>query len=153
MNNAFDNFNLIAVPDLEQVQNIGIGAHQKGLIIFWESALTDTQELEQFLSKILSAVQFNLQSDTFLIKLKPDQKIPFTSINYLKPSQYLVSFGIAPTRLGLHFNVQKYQDFQHQQIKYLFTDDLQAIFEERQRGEKQMSAALWKALKRLFDIS
>lgn len=153
MNNTFDNFNLIAVPDLAQVQNLGKGAHEKGLIIFWESALVETQDLEQFLSKILTAVQFNLQNDAFLIQLKPNQKIPFTSINHLKPNQYLISFGIEPNRLGLHFTFLKYQNFKHQTIKYLFADDLQAIFEERQRGEKQMSAALWKALKRLFEIS
>lgn len=149
MNTRFKDLKIFAVPESKAAASLGKGSNQKEILICWESEDV-SEELEGFLSKILSALQFNLNQDTFLIKLKPSEKINVNTLSKEIPVRYLISFGLAPGRLGLHFQQRLYQPFKHQKTQYLFADSLIDLFEERQRGEKQRSGALWKALKHIF---
>lgn len=149
MNFKFKDFKIFVVPETNtQLKRIK-GNNQSGLIIVWESK-EESEEIESFLAKILSAVQLDLSKDSSLIQLQPNEKMQLSQIKKTYPSKYLISFGLEPKRLGLHFDIVPYKALQHQEIIYLFADDLIDIYEERQAGGKQKSGALWKALQAIF---
>ena len=149
MKSSFNNFQIFAVPERDKALKDKKGDNGKELIIVWESA-EESAELEAFLAKVLSAIQFKLDKDSLLVRLTPGENISSISLRQKHNMSYLISFGVDPRRLGLHFEHTLYQAFQHQGITYLFVDDLEAIFEERQEGGKQKSSALWKALQHIF---
>lgn len=149
MNSSFNDFQLFAVPERDKALKDKKGDNEKELVIVWESA-EESAEMEAFLAKVLSAIQFKLNKDSLLVRLTPGENISSISLRQKHSVRFLISFGLAPRRLGLHFEHQLYQSFQHQGITYLFVDDLKVIFNERQEGGKQKSSALWKALKYIF---
>ena len=149
MNSKFKDFKIFAVPETNKLLKRLKGDNQSGVLIVWES-VEESEEIEAFLAKILSAVQLDLKRDSSLIQLHPNEKMRFTQVKDKLSSKYLISFGIQPGRLGLHFENQPYQFIQHQDVTYLFADNLMEIYEERQAGGKQKSGALWKALQAIF---
>ena len=149
MNSNFNDFELFAVPERHEFISRGQGANEKGLILSWE-AEENSEKMEAFLGKILSALQLNLERDAFLLRLTPGAKLSFAGLREKQEIQHLVAFGIPPTRLGLHFEFSPYQAFQNEQITFLFADSLPEIYQERQEGGRQKSGALWNALQTIF---
>lgn len=149
MNNQFFDFDLFVVPTRKQNTKIHHGNGEKGIFIIYESKEEEV-DLTNFLAKVLQAAKIDINKDIFLVSLKPDELLDFSAFCHERQIKHVLSFGIAPKRLGLHLNHQLYMPFLFNQRTFLFVDSLPAIFEERQEGGKRMSGALWKALKEVF---
>ncbi len=102
--------------------------------------------LQDFLQKILAAVKYDLEQDALLIWLNDESRPNVASLLTKNKCKTLVAFGIVPSYLGIHFEWPLYYPMRLQNIQYLNADDLDAIFQERQKGGKKMSGALWKCL-------
>lgn len=149
MNYSFKDFQLFSLPTQRSIEKRCLGENEKGLLVIFE-AEKESPELRIFLEKILSAVNFDLQKDVLLLNITAGETLSFNKLCKTKNISHLLSFGVIPKRLGLNFEINLYRPFEHKDKTYLFAEDLQTIFEERQKGEKKRAIALWKALQALF---
>lgn len=150
MNNSFFDFKIFPIQDAKSILENGKGAGQKGTIVVIQ-ANQEINELEAFLEKMLRAVQLDLHQDTTLLNLTTSDTFSFSELSkYQNNIKKCIVFGVSPKRLGLQFILPKYKVLQHGTIQYLFADDIQAIYTERQAGGKKMSGTLWKALQTMF---
>lgn len=149
MNTSFLDYKVFVPGEsTEQAQQLK-GAHAKGLFLLFAHHEQET-ELLDFLKKILSAVQFDLDLDTAYLGCNASEPINVASLAGINASKTVICFGFSLPQLGFHFEIPKYYPFQHQGVTYLFVDELWAIYEERQAGGKKLSGALWKCLQELF---
>lgn len=147
---TFLDFDLLDVPERDSANAQMRGQNQKKILIVFPCAESN-EELEAFLGKIFAAVQLDIKKDATLLKLTAHQRFSFIGANQARDFEKVIAFGIDAARMGVQFATPHYQPVQHEGITFLFADDLEAIFAERQAGGKQMSGALWAALKDIFN--
>jgi len=111
---------------------------------------TQYEDLQSFLEKVLQAVGYQLYEDTASIQVTSDQKLSLTQVLRVHSCAHVLLFGLSPQNLGIHLELPKYVPVRHGVQHYMLADDLEAIYEERQKGGKKMSAALWNMLKQMF---
>lgn len=145
----FIDFAILNVPEKDHLADQLRGQNQQHVLVVFHDT-DENEELAVFLGKIFAAVQIDLHKDTILLKLTSFERFSFAGLRQMQDIQTVILFGIHPEQLGVQFVTPPYHPIRHENITFLFADDLQAIFAERQAGGKQMSGALWKALKDLF---
>lgn len=149
MNTSFFDYKVFVPGDTAtQAQKLR-GAHAKGLFLLFAQHEQEA-ELLDFLKKILSAVQFDLDLDTAYLVGNASEPINVASLAAINSSKTVICFGFSLPQLGFHFEIPQYYPFKHQGVTYLFVDELWAIYEERQAGGKKLSGALWKCLQEIF---
>ncbi len=147
---TFLDFDLLDVPERDSVSAQMRGQNQKNVLIVFPCD-ESKEELEAFLGKIFAAVQLDIKKDTIILNLTDRQRFSFIGTNQAQNFKTVIAFGIDAARMGVQFATPPYLPVQHEGTTFLFADDLEAIFEERQAGGKQMSGALWAALKEIFN--
>ncbi|MDX1940545.1 MAG: hypothetical protein SFU99_08335 [Saprospiraceae bacterium] len=147
---TFFDYDIINVPDSDNLAARSTGKNEKGIFILFQNQQDDREELELFLEKVLAAVQLNIQKDTTLLAITNPSDIRFVGLRQRFSFQHFICFGISPQELGIQFETKPYQALRHDGITFVFADDLQKIYEERQQGGKQMSGELWRVLKSMF---
>lgn len=149
MNTSFFDYKVFVPGESAEQQQKLLGKHAKGLLLLF---VTHEQQAEllDFLKKILSAVQFDLEEDTAYLDINATAAVNVASLAGINSSKMVICFGFALPQLGFHFEIPNYYPFKHQGVTYLFVDDLLAIYEERQAGGKKLSGALWKCLQEMF---
>lgn len=145
----FLDFAIINVPESGDLSDQLYGQNRRNVLVVFQCD-ANNEELEDFLGKILAAVQLDLKKDTALLKLTANQRFSFSGLRRTYDFKTVIAFGISAGRMGVQFTTPLYQPVQHEGTTFLFSDDLEKIYEERQAGGKKMSAALWKALKEIF---
>lgn len=146
--NFFD-FDILDVPENNNQAGRLSGDNAKEILIVFQN-MQDNEELLPFLEKILAAVQLNAQKDTLVLEITTQEKFSFLDLRQRLAFQHFIAFGIEPQTMGIHYENTLYQPVRYDNCTFLFADDLQKIFEERQQGGKRMSGELWKVLKSLF---
>jgi hypothetical protein len=149
LDTPFLNFDLIALADTEAIAERCEGQNARKTLVIFQAA-ENPEVLRSFLGKVLAAVQLDLTNDVLALTVTPDEKFSFSGLCQLFDIQSLILFGIKPENLGIHFQFTPYDLLRYEGRAYLFVDDLQLIYEERQQGGKRMSGELWKVLKTLF---
>ena len=147
---AFENFKVTAVPEFNIDELIISGKNEKQVLIVIQANNSLAKDLEQFLSKIMQAIGFKLNEDTLILKVKEGSSLSFAELSQKHQIQQVIVFGISPSKLGLNFHRRMYFPFQCGEFSFLFADDLNKIYEERQQGGKKMAGQLWNALKVMF---
>lgn len=143
LNPDFFSTNLYIVSD-EKKSDLNLrGSNQKRLIIVYRADKASLDEV--FLTKILGAVQYDLQQDTTLIELREDQNFSFQNISKSLAPQHLISLGVPPKDLGLNLTNQLYQPRTINNCCFLFTNILSEIAED-----KNKKGALWGCLQTMF---
>ena len=149
MDELFLDFDVIHLADTTAIAERCKGQNvQKTLAIFQVGE--QEEELGAFLEKVLAAAQLNLTTDILSLILSPNENCSFIGLCQRFEIQTLLVFGINSERLGIHFQVVPYEFLRYEGRNYVFLDDLQLIYDERQQGGKRMSGELWKILKTLF---
>lgn len=98
-----------------------------------------------FLSKVLSAAQLNLETDTLFAEIPDGEtRILAPDLQEYRP-QYILVFGLSPSDLGLSFEVQAYQILNFYGCTWLFADRLSTL-----EPDKVKKGQLWAALKQIF---
>jgi len=142
----------LEIIDFSEAETIAArctGENAKTVLVIFQTT-ENQEELKAFLGKVLSAVQLDFEKDTLSLAVEKEEKFSFIQLCQSFDIQILIAFGIAPQHLGLHFRTSPYDLIRHDQRNYVFVDDLQLIYEERQQGGKQMSGKLWHTLQSLF---
>ncbi len=143
LNPNFFSTNLYIVSEEKKVDLKLWGSNQKHLIIVYR---VDKGSLDKaFLTKILGAVQYDLEQDTTLIELTENQNFSFQNISKSLTPRHLISLGIPPKALGLNLNNQLYQPKNIDNCCFLFTDNLSEI-----AADKNKKGALWGCLQSMF---
>lgn len=148
-NTPYFDLEIILFEDAAEVAARCVGENTKQTFIVFQQD-ERVEELLQFLTKILAAVQLDLQKDVKLLAVEPQEQFSFIQLSKIFEIQKLLSFGISPNRMGINFQTIPYTISKHENRSFIFADDLKKILEERQQGGKRMSGELWKALKALF---
>jgi hypothetical protein len=147
---SFIDFLLFPAPDAEGTAGQKTGSKAPVLAAFYEEQPGLEEELPEFLGKILAAASASLPEQALLIKLIKGSAYSFSRLARKQSLQYVFIFGIAPKNLGLHFHLPLYQPVAAADAVFILAHPLAAIYEERQKGGKQMSGELWRALKSIF---
>ncbi len=98
-----------------------------------------------FLSKVLTAANLNLNTDTLFAEIPVGQSCAIApDLQEHAPKQVLV-FGLSPTQLGLSIDVQAYDPIAFYGCTWLFADRLSVL-----EPDKVKKGQLWAALKQIF---
>jgi hypothetical protein len=149
LNPDFFDFDLFAVPEAQKLRDVVRGAgNQKVFVVF--TGIDEEPALFPFLQKIFQATKIDIEQDTYYLPLTAEASFGLAAIPQAKESEIIIIFGFTPPQAGLHLQVPRYQITPFRGQKLLFADALPAIYQERQAGKKEMSGALWGAMKALF---
>lgn len=149
MSASFFDFKLFAIPENDNSASRCIGENTKHLLLIYNPA-EQLEELQPFLSKILQAVQLDLQKDALQLTVNTEECFQLAAIANNKNCKTVIIFGHPLPQLGLHLELPMYYPTLHQGITFLVADPLLSIYQERQNGGKKMSGALWSALREIF---
>ncbi|MCP4438157.1 MAG: hypothetical protein GY810_04365 [Aureispira sp.] len=143
-NKDFFDFKVYPMPNLNDKHQLQLsGENAKKTLVLCKTINTD---LGAFLSKILSAVKYNMEKD---VALYNGASLPFlpSFVQFKKTIDFdnLLCFGYAPKDLGLHIQVAAYQKTAWQDHQLLFSHDLPNIMDNQQQKK-----ALWVALQQMF---
>lgn len=118
------------------------GENQKALLVI---AREDdlSEENQQFLAKILSAVKYDLLQDASILKLEKNENISVQQL--LSKYDTVLSFGIKVSDIGMSFETILYQPIILLEKKYLIGHSLENI-----KGNQGYKKALWGALQKVF---
>lgn len=142
MDASFLDFSIIDLLDTSVVISQCEGPSQSSIFVCCREA--DPVNIE-FLKKILSAVQIDLDKEVSLLKITHPHGFSFSQLQSTKAFKKALIFDFPPSFLGLQLNLQKYQPFTLNGCTLLFADPLQDI-----SNNKMMKTALWTALKAMF---
>ena len=135
---------LILAPD-QSIFDLAKGDFARQVLIISRAEPEAAVNNRNFLTKILSAVQLDLDRDTLLVELPLGQPVGLlTDVRRKKPQSVLV-FGIAAPQLGLQLQLSPYQPLDFQQMTLLFADALSVL-----EQDKEKKGLLWTALKTMY---
>lgn len=152
MKSDFLDFHLFSLTDWRQMENRLSGGNRRGVLLVIDQQ-DDQKELTDFLGKILSAVQIDMEEDALLLKITKGENISFSHFARAHTVHHALLFGVPPRQLGLHFAPPPQHPIAFGGRYFLYTSALQALFEEREAPSRPLAAALWKNLKKLFPDS
>lgn len=148
---SFLDFSVVPLIEPLEVLDKCNGSNQKKLLVVFDQS-DASEELLEFLEKILAAAKFDIKKDILLLKVT--QKIAFsyialrTKVTQTHPSagiDNLLVFGFEPKQFGLNLEIQKYVPCHFYKSGFLFADGLSMI-----ENDKALKAALWNGMKELF---
>lgn len=122
------------------------GRNQKG-IVFVYGCIDTPQEVEKaqnFLSKIVGAIQLDFENDTLSIALTQDTTCSFRSLKEFDV-KHLFVFGRTPAQLGIQASITPYQMLKINDCHLFFADDLNEL-----AASQNKKRLLWNHLKSTF---
>lgn len=134
---------LTVVPDVKTDRFDISGSNQKRLMLV--CTISDKNAHADFLSKILKAVHYDLTQDVVWIALTDKQDFRFIDWQSTWQPKHFISFGLPPMQTGLNFNERLYHIFELGECRFLFSDSLEAISQD-----KAKKGALWEKLQEMF---
>ena len=135
----FSDKELILIADDKNADLKVSGAGEKGIFLF-VAYENEMESLISFLSKILEALKIDLEKDTCLTILKPNDNFSFFQNH--QEAKHLFLFGVNPSQIGLNINLGNYKLIHLNKLKVLKSDALSSI----QKDEK-LKRILWNCLK------
>jgi len=152
LNVSFLDFDLFMVADSGAISERCFGGGAKGVLIVLISPPELREEMEAFAAKVFAAAQIDLHKDATLLYLKPGEQFSLAQLSRQKPVRYVLAFGVPAADMGIQALAQAYQPAEVEGLTLLLAHDIAAIAEERKQGGKQLSGALWNALKAMFKL-
>ncbi|HAD11782.1 MAG TPA: hypothetical protein DCF33_05015 [Saprospirales bacterium] len=99
----------------------------------------------EFIAKVLSAANLNLQQDTLFAELPAHEPVSIApDLKERKPGHVLV-FGISPAQLGLSIQISLYHPTAFYGATWLFADSLSTL-----EPDKNRKSQLWNGIKTMF---
>jgi hypothetical protein len=145
LNNTFYDFTVYNIADSANLNEILSGTNERRILI----AFLDEQreELEAFMTKIISAAKLQLEKDCLILRGPADKmNLPtFAKIKSVHKIEKAVLFGFAGRDLGFNIESPLYIPFEFNYCQFLFADKLSDIENSVERKK-----ALWHGLQTLF---
>ncbi len=149
---SFLDFNLYIVPDANNLAERCFGGGAGGILVVLTTTAELREEMEAFVAKVLAAARIDLHKDAHVLYLKPGEQFSLPQLSRQKNIQQVLAFGIPAANMGIQALAQAYQPVEIEGLTLLLAHDIAAISEERKQGGKQLSGALWNALKIMFKL-
>ena len=112
----------------------------------------NTPEAQNMLRQILSAVKVNMDSDCIVCVVSRNTESHYYNAISGRNVSKILTFGLSADNLSIHIKPKTYTKFYLDQKTWIFSDSLQSLLEEKEKGEKRKRGALWVALKDLFGL-
>ncbi len=138
-------FRLFNAFERDDIRSCLIGNNAKSILVLVAENQEISDDLLEFLSKILQAVNINLRQDIALLQVTPESSFGFIQMARKFPVEKLLSFGLPAKRLGLHWRYTPYKPIEKINRRFLFAERLSQIQNDRQR-----KLLLWKGLQEMF---
>ena len=133
-------FRIYALPEeVVQAERL-LGNNARKMLVLAEAE--DFKNHRDLLEKILGAVEYDLQADTAVLTLSPQERINLSS--EIEQCEHLLLFGISPTQIGLNVNLKK-RLIQLERLTIVRSGPLGKVASDT--NEKR---ALWQVLKSVF---
>ncbi len=141
-----DEFEIFPVLETSELLKLGQGSnHKKLLVVLQKLEEQKRSDAMVLLTKIMKAVNIDLEKDLFLLELSPRAGFNFKELHNALDFQCMISFGLSPNVAGLNFQTRNYEIKTFSTWKFLFVDDLPKI-----GGDQKLKGALWTNLQQLF---
>ena len=142
MNSQFLDFKIIHKEEITTILDRCTGLNKRNVFLLYNH-----KEIDQipFLTKILAAVKLDLQQDVLVLEGTSSTTFSFFDLIAEQPIEKTIVFDYAPTSLGLHLHINKYELITINNCEFLFADALEKI-----SNDKQLKGKLWGALKKMF---
>jgi len=99
---------------------------------------------KDFLAKVLSAANLNLDKDTSFAEIPASRPVHFSADLKRSQPEHVLVFGLPPAQLGLTIDIPLYRPTEFYGTTWLFADALSAL-----EPDKNRKGLLWAALKQL----
>lgn len=142
MNSQLINFSIVPKTEKDTILEHCRGKNAKGVFLLY---LESEVEQVPFLTKILAAVQLDMEQDVIVFAGSAAQTFSLSDIKESQSLTKAIIFGFSPQHIGLQVQFQKYKLYTIGGIQYLFADSLKEI-----ESEKAKKGLLWGALQQLF---
>ncbi len=149
---SFLDFDLYQVPEADELASRCFGGGAKNVLIILATPPELREETEAFVAKVFAAAAIDIHKDALLLYVKPDESFNLAQLSRQKDIRYVLAFGVPTLQMSVPAVVPPYQPVELENLTLLLAHDITAIAEERQRGGKQLSGALWNGLKLLFKL-
>jgi len=116
---------------------------KKLLLVLREGDLSEENKV--FLTKVLSAVSYDLDRDASILVAPKDQAIAVNKMMQSGSYNNCIIFGIDPKEIGFSIEAVSYNPFTIADKKYLIGHSLEKI-----KTSTQLKKPLWKALQAIF---
>jgi len=146
LKNTFVDYKLFVVPEAADFAESCSGPDNAWVLVV-QKADEQSERLQSFLQKIMSAVQIDLQTDALTLTVTPEKAYSFAQLAQTREISKILLFGTPLVQLGLHFDLPSYWVAEVQGRQFLAVDELDTISQDTKR-----KAALWKCLQELFDV-
>lgn len=136
----FQNLPLYDVPDSQILSSSGSVDDQYWIVV--QSGEKNETQLNDFLSKILAAIDINLSTSVHLLALDISSRIYIHKLlSAANGGKIILCFGISPRDLGLAVTEQLYEIIHLNGHDFLFCDNLGAIYSDANKKR-----ALWEVI-------
>lgn len=98
-----------------------------------------------FLVKVLAASRLSLEQDTLFARVPTAEPLSIVPAIQQKHAEYVLVFGLPPSRLGINAEMPLYQPRQFYGATFLFAESLAVLEPDKARKGK-----LWQALQQIF---
>ncbi len=142
MNSQLINFKIVPKIEKDTILKDCKGNNAKGVFLLYKALET---EQVPFLTKILAAVQLDMEEDVLVFAGTNTQTFSLSDISESHSLKKAIIFGFSPQHIGLQVQFQKYQLYTIGGIQYLFADSLMDI-----ESTKTKKSLLWGALQKMF---
>ncbi len=140
-------FRLFNAFERDDIRSCIIGNNAKSILVLVAENQGVSDELLEFLSKVLKAVRIHTPQDIALLKTTPESSFGLSQLARKIPVEKLLSFGLPAGQLGLHWRHALYTPFDKLGRCFLFAERLSLIQQDRQR-----KLQLWKGLQEMFAL-
>lgn len=122
-----------------------IGDNRKGIIVIFR--LTGDQNPPDLLLKILQSVGITATQDALLLPFTAESTYSVTTLSQLTDVKDVLSFGVMPESLGLHWQPQAYTPLIVAGRRYLFGHGIDYFQDPKHKSAK---VKLWRALQTMY---
>jgi len=144
LNLKFFDAQIFLRPEHKNKEKDQSSSNQAEVLVVYTKSSSAKEHLE-LLSKILSAVNFDLQQDVQSVVLEKEENASFSGFRTNETLKNALIFGVSAGQLGLHFDYQLYAPIVCNGCRFLFADDLAAI-----SADKSLKGKLWQCLQNMF---
>jgi len=149
LDKSFFDFELFAAPEGSASLKKVRGQGRAGILVLFIPQGDGSQD-EDYLAAILKPLNFNLQTDTFILPLPENEPVPIVAfIKKLDPKVILL-FGCNPKDCGIRIALPEYEPVKFTGKCFLRADTLHRIRTDRENNDNRRAGALWAALKKIF---
>ena len=144
LSSSFLDFQIFAPSDHKTEQIVPGQSNQfTSLVVYQPEA--KNEELETFLSNILTAAKLDMSKDVFLLKTTIESGFSFSKMKTNATIEKVIIFGIPPGKLGINLDLQWYVPMTFQNRIFLLANSLSVI-----RSDVNKKRALWSCLQEIY---